>query len=843
MELVELTSDDDSFESPVLLPKPSTAKGSSKSRKKTTEQHFIEIMTSSEESDGGTSEDFKPTFVGKENMPIIKSTSSPKIIGLGPEDSAPSDASLQTNHSEGIEVPANLQGQAYSKPAPRRFFRWGSGEEESSSMFKKRPLTSPSVNEAKRRNIEFYDVDNADSISNPLASSDGCCDVDPPVPIVTRHHRLEIAGVKVDFPLNPYPAQKAVMNALIKGCRNEEHSLIESPTGSGKTLALLCGALAWQGQYAEDYKVQMAAYMRSMESSMLTGENSAGEAGKIPGEKNDVNKKDGADSTSPPPPPVKLPKRPPKIYYGSRTHRQISQVTKELRRTIYRETKMTILSSRDFTCIQQGNRNKTELCNEFMDPLKKARCPYYNENNKQEISHYDALNHMGFPMPFDIEDMVNLGNERGCCPYFAARNLMVEADLILCPYNYLIDPSIRKVMQINLQDAIIILDEAHNIEDICRASASTSFTIEELDAVIDDCSEFHKHCTSVYDKEPDFVEVCYYFCSKLKNLIETRPDLKKRDSKSNSAVYSPIWNGSEFQQILELHGISFAITKRFLIAVTEAGEHQNKVRDDLAAGAPIGVTLSMATMRILEKYQYPFQMFRCSEKRDDFRVFVKEATEWLPSSKSGVHPETVRTLECLCMNPGVVFSPLAESARSIILASGTLSPIISFASELGTTFKQILQNKHVIPKENVHIRVIPKGPQGIAIKATYDNTSQWKVQDEIGRVIVDACESVPFGVLCFLPSYALLNTIFTRMTENGTMSRIRKIKVVFTEPKRNAELDEVMRDYREAKWLRELTSVTMRQELSSRLVFPMLFILILQSTSRLSIMIRISRSN
>lgn len=31
---------------------------------------------------------------------------------------------------------------------------------------------------------------------------------------------------------------------------------------------------------------------------------------------------------------------------------------------------MTILSSRDHTCIQETNKNKTELCNELLDPLK-----------------------------------------------------------------------------------------------------------------------------------------------------------------------------------------------------------------------------------------------------------------------------------------------------------------------------------------------------------------------------------------------------------------------------------------------------------------------------------------
>lgn len=47
-----------------------------------------------------------------------------------------------------------------------------------------------------------------------------------------------------------------------------------------------------------------------------------------------------------------------------------------------------------------------------------------------------------------------------------------EAELVFCPYNYLIDPVIRKSMSIDIRDAVLIFDEAHNIEDISRLAAS-----------------------------------------------------------------------------------------------------------------------------------------------------------------------------------------------------------------------------------------------------------------------------------------------------------------------------------------------------------------------------------
>ena len=48
----------------------------------------------------------------------------------------------------------------------------------------------------------------------------------------------------------------------------------------------------------------------------------------------------------------------------------------------------------------------------------------------------------------DIEDLVTYGKKRRTCPYFLSRELMETADVILCPYNYLIDPSIRSSVSI-----------------------------------------------------------------------------------------------------------------------------------------------------------------------------------------------------------------------------------------------------------------------------------------------------------------------------------------------------------------------------------------------------------
>lgn len=57
-------------------------------------------------------------------------------------------------------------------------------------------------------------------------------------------------------------------------------------------------------------------------------------------------------------------------------------------------------------------------------------------------------------------------------------------------------------------------------------------------------------------------------------------------------------------------------------------------------------------------------------------------------------------LHLMCLCPEVVFGELLN-ARSIILASGTLSPLETFQSELGVDFPFIVKGWHVVPRQNV----------------------------------------------------------------------------------------------------------------------------------------------
>lgn len=168
-----------------------------------------------------------------------------------------------------------------------------------------------------------------------------------------------------------------------------------------------------------------------------------------------------------------------------------------------------------------------------------------------------------------------------------------------------------------------------------------------------------------------------------------------------------------------------------------------------------------------------------------------------PDAGGGMHASYTFTANFWCLNPAVSFETFKEETRSIVLTSGTLSPMASFSSELDVNFALRLEANHVIDRRQVWIRTLSHGPAGQSLNATYKNAESYAFQDELGRVVAGVCETVPHGVLLFLPSYAMLNKLSERWKQNGSRiwQRMSAKKVVVAEPRFSDEFESCIRHY------------------------------------------------
>ncbi|KAM9733847.1 Fanconi anemia group J protein isoform 2-T4 [Menidia menidia] len=492
-------------------------------------------------------------------------------------------------------------------------------------------------------------------------------------------------------------------------------------------------------------------------------------------------------------------KKIPKIYFGTRTHKQITQIVHELRRTEYSRTQMTILSSRDHTCVNPevaSSSNRNEQCKHLLEAKDGKTCRYYHGVQKMRDQY--TLQHVhGLHKAWDIEDLVTLGKRLRSCSYYAARELKQGASVIFCPYNYLLDPMIRESMEIDLAGQILVLDEAHNIEDCARESASCTLQHSGLQMAIDELDGMVKNNIRRSKHEP-----LRDFCYTLINWIqESQILLSDRGYESASKV----WNGKDILSIFHGLGITadtFNILKQSLAAVLEKEERAGMVngKEEMVQVPVISSTTSTVLKNLFMVLNFLYK--DGSRFAEDYRVALQKNYAWTNQAPPENHDargflivprarhrqsmrvkKEVLTLSFWCLNPAVAFSDLSGSVHSIVLTSGTLSPMGSFSSELGVKFTIQLEANHVINKSQVWVGTVGAGPQGKKLCATFQHAETFAFQDEVGALLLHVCQAVTKGVLCFLPSYKMLDKLRDRWSNTGLWDKLENVKTVFTEPR------------------------------------------------------------
>ncbi|KAG0340558.1 Fanconi anemia group J protein [Podila humilis] len=517
----------------------------------------------------------------------------------------------------------------------------------------------------------------------------------------------------------------------------------------------------------------------------------------------------------------------PKIYFGSRTHKQITQLVKELKSNTGYRPKMVVLGGRNHYCInptlKNENVDKNDACQELLD---NDAC--FMKHGADRLTKEMIHDKRGQPRIWDMEDLIRKGEKQNGCPYFAARSLTLSAELIFCPYNYLIDPNIRKAMEINLDNSIVILDEAHNIEGTARDAAGLEVGDEDLKQANREFGDMIKYsvlentCRKLMDLSTMFVHI-----------LEEQTTFKIQNYEESTEL----WTTVDLLRSLERFGLNRHSIVTYRTACDEMakalkdkkelkkkkGPLSPEVRNltEVEQDIRMNVNTSPRTMRLMEGIVTVMdRLFKCNPMDlDDYKIALVESLDrgrpqdvvelsgdegkkkpkrktW-NASRQGNGAKKKKEMLFWCLNPGVIFRPISTRARSVILTSGTLSPLDSFASELQTTFAITLEADHVVDQSHVWAGVIPIGPTGVRMDGTYKSISTFGFQDELGRTIEQVITTTPHGVLCFVSSYATIDNLMNRWQQTGQYDRLSAIKKVILEPRKatNEQFDKVLNSY------------------------------------------------
>jgi len=312
----------------------------------------------------------------------------------------------------------------------------------------------------------------------------------------------------------------------------------------------------------------------------------------------------------------------------------------------------------------------------------------------------------------------------------------------LVPYNYLFDKEARTttLSEVPWKNSVVIFDEAHNLEGF--ASDSASFDLSSVD-----------------------VAACISELERVLGYQQSMPEITERISGDNLIRLKAIFLELE-EYILQLNNDRNVFNGEFMMKILTEGARINHSNHAMFVNEAKKVSDILMDLRSTggSKGQTKIDFFigcvkcvygeptegRCLAKASAYRVHV--------SDKTGSSKSSPRTVSYWCFAPSLAMQELADlNIRSVIVTSGTLSPLPSYSMELGIPFPHTLENPHIIADEQIHVRVIGHGVSGKPLSSAYNRRDDSDYLAELGSTIVNLARVVPGGMLIFFPSYSVMN--------------------------------------------------------------------------------------
>ena len=376
--------------------------------------------------------------------------------------------------------------------------------------------------------------------------------------------------------------------------------------------------------------------------------------------------------------------------------------------------------------------------------MKTNTCPFYHSNEqllgylKRDIHH--------------VEEIMSLSTREQMCPHRAASELAAEANVLVCDYNYIFSDALDTVLQkvgCELEDIIIIVDEAHNLPERIRDHLSGTLTVYNLREA---AKVLQSHDRVMYTH---LVRIGDYLNEEIKSLNE---------------------------------GEETIVEKSFLIkginrTLTETLDEKMPMNDFL---------LKLRKFGELEMQ---------NQQTNTLMSLVEFIKGWLSSSATArlLSRKESPALKYQLLDPSIMSIPILRSVHSGIFMSGTLFPTTMYADSRGAmeTGKKVLTQDYPSPFPPENRRVIVS----TSVTTRYQDRSD-SMFELIAKQVSDVANAVYENTAVFFPSYHLLQQVWDRFPLNP-MWRLFKEQQGMNKEQKNAlftQMTENHSSYRAMLW-------------------------------------------
>ncbi|OIW11879.1 hypothetical protein TanjilG_25792 [Lupinus angustifolius] len=518
-----------------------------------------------------------------------------------------------------------------------------------------------------------------------------------------------------------------------------------------------------------------------------------------------------------------------KVYFCSRTHSQLSQFIKELRKTVFAsEMDVVSLGSRKNLCINEevialGNSTRVnERCLELQQKKKNkaskiknlkvgagvhrkkasSGCPMLRKRSLQR----EFRNEASQRGPLDIEDLASLGRTLGTCPYYGSRSMVLKADLVVLPYQSLLSKSSREALGLNLKSNIVIIDEAHNLADSLISMYDSKITLSQLENAHCHLERYfmrfrnllgpanRRYIQTLMVLTQAFLRVLH--SEKDGNLVGSCHYIEQASEETRASDFTMAINDFIFE--LNVDNINLFKLLKYIkesnvmhkvngygekLSTTEKMSAHNKTRENGEEGSCQSAFQALANM-----------LQSLTNNDSDGRIIISRSRPTSLTKHQGY-------IKYVMLSGEKLFSEIVDQAHAVLLVGGTLQPIEETRERL---FPWLLPNQlhffscgHIVPPDSIMPIAVSRGPSGRSFDFSYSSRSSPDMMRELGLLLCNLVNVVPEGIVVFFPSFDYEGKVYENWKSSGILERITKKKRVFREPRNNMDVESVLKEYKD----------------------------------------------
>ncbi|KAI0682274.1 hypothetical protein C8T65DRAFT_688870, partial [Cerioporus squamosus] len=564
-----------------------------------------------------------------------------------------------------------------------------------------------------------------------------------------------IDDLPIIFPYDRiYPEQYAYMCDLKRTLDATGHCLLEMPSGTGKTISLLSLIVSYQQFYPTKRKLIYCSRTVPEIEKALEELKRLMDYRKESAETDEEREKE-------------------QNFYGigltSRKNLCIHpEVSKE------KKGKVVDARCRDLT-------NSVACAKGRENPGSVELCDWHENLGKLEAGNLIP------PGIWTLADVLQYGRDNRICPYFLVRRMMPFVDVIIYSFHYLLDPKVAEQVSKELsKDAIVVFDEAHNIDNVCIESLSIDLTRPMLDSA----------ARSVVRLGDKIEEIKQTDASKLQDeyakLVE---GLQEASSAEDAFVSNPVLPEDLLKEAIPGNIRKAEHFVAFLKRFVEYLKTRMRVLH-VVAETPLSFLQHLKDITYIERRPLRF----CAERLQSLvkTLEINRLDEFSSLQKVASFATLVATYEkglslvlpprltgnqrvTGCLDPAIAIKPVFERFSTVML---------QFTPTVQETYSMTLTRNSFLPL------VITRGSDQVAISSRFEVRNDPAVVRNFGSILVEYSKIVPDGIVAFFPSYLYMESIVAAWNDMGILNEVWKHKLIFVETPDANETSIALENYR-----------------------------------------------